>query len=205
MIASVNSAGSAPTDGDLAHLSSQCREYIASSLALLRKAERCRKGHAPVAASLYGWGAAEDITKAVGENWKDCGVAYSDERDLRTLVDALLVHDSEFMRAVAEVCDGDSDFSEKQRAIDEMIVNQPVEERNNQLDVCFRAAVSLRESFYDGDDISDRMLEYGLQGVARYINRMLLWLHQPHPPQGFRQYRWQEPFTLPAPAAERTE
>ena len=175
------------TDADRARLSAQCLEYADGSLAFLRKAERCRKNHELASACLYGWGAAEDSTKAVGENWKDCGVVYADERDLNALVNALVLYDSAFMQAVAAVYEGEGDFSEKQRAIGELVRNQPQADRDNQLDVCFRAAVSLRESFYEGYEIYELLLEHDLKRVARFVYRMLPWLRQPCPPDGFRQ------------------
>ena len=54
------------TDADRARLSAQCLEYANSSLALMRKAERCRKDNELAAACLYGWGAAEDIHESRG-------------------------------------------------------------------------------------------------------------------------------------------
>ena len=128
------------------------------------------------------------LRKAVGENWKDCGVAYADERDLNALVNALVLYDSTFMQAVAAVYDAEGDFSEKQRAIGELVRNQPQADRDNQLDVCFRAAVSLRESFYEGYEIYELLLEQDLKRVARFVARMLPWLRQPCPPDGFRQF-----------------
>ena len=175
-------------DADRARLSEQCLEYANSSLALLRKAERCRKDHDLAAACLYGWGAAEDITKAVGENWKDCGVTYADERDQRALVNALVLYDSAFMQTVAAIYDAEGDSSEKQLAIRELVRNQPQEDRENQLDVCFRAAVSLRESFYEGYEVYELLLEQDLNRIARFIARMFPWLRQPCPPDGFRQF-----------------
>ena len=175
-------------DSGWERLSAQCLEYASSSLALLSKAERCRKNHELAAACLYGWGAAEDITKAVGENWKDCDVTYADERDLSALVNALALYDSAFMQAAAAIYDGESDFSEKQRAMCELVGNQSQEDRENQLDVCFRAAESMRESFYEGYEIYELLLEQNLRRVARYIARMLPWLRQPCLPDGFRQF-----------------
>ena len=191
------------SDADRARLSRQCLEYADGSLALLRKAERCRKNNELAAACLYGWGAAEDITKAVGENWKDYGVTCADERDLRTLVNALVLYDSEFMQAVAAIHDSESEFSEKQRTIGELVRNQPEADRDNQLDVCFRAAESLRETFYEGYQIYELLLERDLKRVANFVARMFPWLRQPYPPDGFRQCQWQEPFTPPNP--ERAE
>ena len=183
-----DSASAALSDADRARLSTQCLEYADSSLALLRKAERCRKEDDLAAACLYGWGAAEDITKAVGENWKDCGVAYEDGRDQRALVNSLALYDSEFMQTVAAIYNAEGDSSEKQRAIGELARNQSQADRANQLDVCFRAAVSLRESFYEGYEVYELLLEEDLKQTARFVARMFSWLRQPRPPDGFRQF-----------------
>ena len=196
-------APDALTDDDRARLSLNCWEYATSSFTLLRKAQRCRNSRQLLEAGLYAWGAAEDITKAVAENWKDCGVSHEDERDLRNLVSGLLVFDSAFMQSVATVCDGEISHSEKSQAIDKLIRNQSEADYDAQLDTCFNAASDLQESFYD-DDVTEFYLDRGLKSVSTYISRMLYWLRQPHPPQGFRQYQWQEPFILPT-HLEQTE
>lgn len=181
---------------DLAKLSPQCREYATASPMLLRKAERSYASGEPLEACIYAWGAAEDISKAVAENWKDYGVTHQDERDLWALVHGLLRYDSTMMAAAAAICESELPFDEQQAAIKELVANQSSASLNSELDSCYRGALNLRECFYE-DQFTDYHLERGLPKIANYINRMLYWLRQPHPPVGFRQHNWQEPFAHP--------
>lgn len=184
------------TETDRASMTPQAWDYANSSFTLLRKAERCCRAYAPLQACLYAWGAAEDISKAVAENWRGYGVSHKNERDLWTLMQGLLVFDSKMMQAAAAICEADIPSAEKNQAIDALIKAQTKEEMETQLDTCFHAAERLRECFYHGD-VAETGLEQDLRRVANYINRMLYWLRQPHPPVGFRQYQWQEPFAHP--------
>lgn len=177
-------------------LSPQCREYAAASSMQLRKAERCYANGDPLEACLYAWGAAEDISKAVAENWGCYGVSHQNERDLWTLMHGLLLFDSKMMQAVASICEADIASAEKDQAIDAPIRAQTPQDMEAELDTCFYAAERLRECYYDGC-VDELQLEQDLAQVARYINRMLYWLRQPHPPVGFRQYQWQAPFAHP--------
>ena len=190
------------TCADRTRLSPQSWEYATAGFILLRKAQDCRNRNELQEACLYGWGAAEEITRAVAENWKDYGVERSDERDLKTLVYGILLFDSEMMRSVAAICDGEGSSDEKQQEIGKLVRNRSKSELESELDWLFHEAEDLREGFYD-DDTAELYIDRGLKSVALYIAKMLPWLRQPHPPQGFRQYQWQEPFTLPN--AERTE
>ena len=182
---------------DLAKLSPQCREYAATSPVLLRKAERSYASGEPLEACIYAWGAAEDISKAVAENWKDYGVTHQDERDLWKLVQGLMQYDSAMVAAAAAICESGLPFDEQQAAINELVANQSSASRRSELNSCYRDALNLRECFYE-DRFTEHQLKHGLPGIANYINRMLYWLRQPHPPVGFRQHNWQEPFAHPA-------
>ena len=183
-------------DAMLAGLSPECREYAAASPVLLRKAERSYASGEPLEACIYAWGAAEDITKAVAENWKDYGVTHQNERDLWALMHGLLPYDSPMVAAAAAICESELPFAEQQAAIKELVANQSSASMHSALDSCYRGALNLRECFYE-DRFTDYQLEHGLPKVANYINRMLYWLRQPHPPVGFRQHQWQEPFAHP--------
>ena len=191
------------TETDRACVTPQTWNYANGSFTLLRKAERCYRECAPLQACLYAWGAAEDISKAVAENWKHYGVSHGNERDLWALMHGLLVFDSKLMQAAASICEADITNAEKNQAIDSLISAQTQQDLETQLDTCFYAAERLRECFYDG--YTDELrLERDLKQVANYINRMLYWLRQPHPPVGFRQYQWQEPFVRPDEIANGT-
>lgn len=192
-------AGGVLTETDRAGLTPQAWDYANSSFTLLRKAERCYASWEPLQTCLYAWGAAEDIGKAVAENWKDYGVTHRDERDLWVLTHRLMQHDSEMMVAAAAICESSISSADKDRAIAALVREQTREEMEAELDTGFHAAERLRECFYEGD-VDDRCLEQDLGRVANYINRMLYWLRQPHPPVGFRQHNWQEPFAHPTKA-----
>ena len=88
------------TDADLSHLSPQCRERATASLILLRKARDCADEGELLQACVYGWGAAEDITKAVAANWKEYGVVCERYHDMRALVNSLSVTDPAVIKAV---------------------------------------------------------------------------------------------------------
>lgn len=194
-------ADTAPAEGvltetDRAGVTPQAWDYAASSSTLLRKAERSYASGEPLQACLYAWGAAEDISNAVAENWQKYGVSHANERDLWALMHGLLVFDSKMMAAATAICESPISSAEKDQAIAALVKDQTPQEMAAQLDTGFYAAERLRDCFYDGD-VDERCLEQDLGRVANYIKRMLYWLRQPHPPVGFRQYQRQEPFSHP--------
>lgn len=178
----------AMTDAEFACLTPQCREHAVASPVLLRKAQESLKHGQFLQACLYGWGAAEEITKAVAENWKHYGVVCERYQDMSALVNALSVTDPEVIKAIEH---WKSDYNE-------LGVQGSREALNDRLEALgwdwqqflangFSAATNLLECSSE-NRVREFTVEADLKRTERYITQMQLWLRQPCPPDGFRQF-----------------
>lgn len=176
------------TDADLARLSPQCRERATVSPILLRKAQDCASKGELLQACVYGWGAAEDITKAVAENWKEYGVVCERRQDMWALVNSLSVTDPDVIKAAEH---WKSDYDE----FGAQLSRQKLDERLQKLGWDwseflangFSAADNLLEAFYE-NKANEFIVKSDLQRVERFVAQMQVWLLQPCPPDGFRQF-----------------
>ncbi len=176
------------TDADWRQLSLQTQEYAATSPVLLRKAHACVSKGELLQVCVYGWGAAEDITKAVAENWKEYGVECRRPQDLRALVNSLSVTDPEVIKAVDN---WKSDYDE----LGEQRSRQALNDRlgalgwdwSEFLTSGFYAATDLLERFYESR-ANEFIVKNDLKRVEQFVAQMQVWLRQPCPPDGFQQF-----------------
>ena len=176
------------TTDDLARLSPQCREYATTSPILLRKAHDCVSKGELLQACVYGWGAAEDITKAVAENWKEYGVECGRPQDLRALVNSLSVTDPEVIQAVDI---WKSDYAELGEQRSRQALNDRLDalgwDWSEFLANGFYAATDLLERFYESR-ANEFIVKNDLKRVEQFVGQMQVWLLQPCPPDGFQQF-----------------
>ena len=182
------SPGETLADLDLPHLPAPCRERAIISTALLRKAEESLHCGELMQSCLYGWGAAEEITKAVAANWQQYGVVGDRWQDLRALVNALSVVDPDVIRAI-ENWSSDYDgqgVRQSWPALDDRLKALGWDRRDFLADG-FLAANDLLESFRE-NHATEFIVEHDLKLTERFVTQMRGWLQQPCPPEGFRQF-----------------
>lgn len=175
-------------DAELKRLSPQCREYAAASPVLLRKSQESLKRGELQQACLYGWGAAEEITKAVAENWKDYGVVCECYQDMDALVNALSVTDPEVIKAVEH---WKSDYDKLGAQGSRQALNDRLEalgwDWQEFLPNGFSAATNLLDCFCE-NRAREFTVKSSLKRIERFVTQMQHWLRQPCPPDGFRQF-----------------
>ena len=186
--ANVANVPDALTNAELERLSPQCREYAAASPTLLRKGQDCLHRGELLQACVYGWGAAEEVTKAVAENWKDYGVVCERYQDMRALVNALSVTDPEVIKAVEY---WKSDYAKlgaqgSRQALDDRLETLGWDWQEF-LPNGFSAATNLLECFYE-NSAREFTVKTNLKRTERFVAQMQLWLRRPSPPDGFRQF-----------------
>ncbi|MDE2786349.1 MAG: hypothetical protein OXL37_06760 [Chloroflexota bacterium] len=178
----------AVTDAELAYLSPQCRMHATASPVLLRKAQEALKHGELRQACVYAWGAVEEITKAVAENWKDYDVICERYQDMSALVNALSVTDPEIIKAIER---WRSDYDELGAQGSRQALNDRLEalgwDWEEFLTNGFSAATNLLECFSE-NRVREVTVEASLNRIERYIAQMQHWLLQPSPPDGFRQF-----------------
>ena len=175
-------------DAVLKHLAPDIRERAIASRVLLRKAQECQARGKLQQACVYGWGAAEEITKAVAENWKEYGVMCERPQDLRALVNALSVTDPKVIVAIDDWRDEADALDERYRweRLDDLLSAAGWDWQEFLADG-FNAAENLLDSF-DRNDVRGFIVEHDLKRIARLIDKMQDWLLQPSLPDGFRQF-----------------
>ena len=184
----IANAPDALADAELERLSPQCREHAAASPVLLRKARESLKHGELLPACVYGWGAAEEITKAVAENWKDYGVVCERYQDMSALANALSVTDPEVIKAIEH---WRLDYDElgaqgSRQALDDRLQALGWDWQEF-LANGFSAATNLLECFSE-NRVREFTVKNSLKRTERYVAQMQLWLRQPSPPDGFRQF-----------------
>lgn len=176
------------TDADLRRLAPHIRERAVASRILLRKAQDRQRHGKLRQACVYGWGAAEEITTAVAENWKEYGVECERPQDLRALVNALSVIDPKAFAAIddwkAEA--GTLEGQSRWKALDDRLTAVGWDWHEFLADG-FSAAENLLDNI-DRNDVREFIVKNNLERTAQLISKMQHWLLQPCPPDGFRQF-----------------
>ena len=180
-------------DDELARLSPQCRKHAVASPVLLRKAQESLKHGDLLQACVYGWGAAEEITKAVAENWRDYGVVCERHQDLWALVNALSVTDPEVIKAVEH---WKSDYAVLGAQGSREALDNRLEalgwDWQEFLPSGFSAATNLLECSHE-NSAREFTVNTNLKRTARFVMQMQHWLRRTCPPDGFRQFQNQKP------------
>ena len=169
-------------------LSPECREHAVASAVLLRKAQECLQCGDWEQTCVYGWGAAEEITRAVAVNWQDYGVVAADRRDMRALVNALSITNPDVIKAIEQ---WQADYAQRSardswQSLDDRLAATGWK-WDEFLSNGFSSAVSLLESFED-NRIIPAAVKHDIKRTARFVEQMRYWLEQPGPPDGFRQF-----------------
>lgn len=175
-------------DPEFAYLSPQCREHAVASSVLLRKAQDCLKHKDLPQTCVYGWGAAEEIAKAVAFNWQDYGVAGENWQDLWALSNALSVTDPDVIKAIEGWKPDYATLGAKGswQALDARLTALGWN-WDDFLANGFMAAANLQRSFEE-NRFSEFAVKEDLRRTARFVAQMQTWLRQPCPPDGFRQF-----------------
>ena len=197
------------TDAELAGLPRQSREHAIASSVLLRKAQDCLEHGDWAQTCVYGWGAAEEITKAVAGNWQDYGVVAARWQDLRALVNALSITDPD---VIATLEHWTSDYRKLGGAGSRQALGKRLAaagwDWDDFLAGGFSAATSLLEAFQE-NRVTEFTVKHDLKRTARFVAQMQGWLRQPCPPEGFRQFhnggKRASPLTPNPPTTETTE
>lgn len=175
-------------DPEFAYLSPQCREHAVASSVLLWKAQGCLKHKDLPQTCVYGWGAAEEIARAVAFNWRDYGVEGESWQDLWALSNALSITSPDVIKAIEK-------WQPDYAALGAQKSWQALDERlsalgwnwDDFLANGFIAADNLRKSFEE-NRCREFSVKENLKRTARFIEQMQGWLKQPCPPEGFRQF-----------------
>lgn len=191
-------------DTELAALPWQSRERAVASSVLLRKAQDCLERGDWAQTCVYGWGAAEEITKAVAGNWQDYGVVAERWQDLRALVNALSITDPDVIAALEH---WKSDYRKlggesSRQALDNRLAAAGWD-WDHFLAGGFSAATNLLEAFQE-NRATEFTVKHDLKRTARFVAQMQGWLRQTCPPEGFRQFHHGETRALPLIRNHRT-
>lgn len=172
---SANPASSILSDADRRRLSPQTRTYALASFELLRAAAGHLDNGDMRQASETGWGAAAQIVKAVGENWK------AQHR-------ALSVTDPDVIKAIEGWKPDYATLGAKGswQALDARLTALGWN-WDDFLANGFMAAANLQRSFEE-NRFSEFAVKEDLRRTARFVGQMQTWLRQPCPPDGFRQF-----------------
>ena len=175
-------------DADIQRLAPHIRERAVASRILLKKAQDCRRRGELRQACIYGWGAAEEITTAVAENWKEYGVECERPQDLSALVNALSVTDPIVIAAIDDWKAEADALEERSRwkALDDRLAAVGWDWQEFLADG-FSAAENLLDSF-DRNDVRELVIKRDLERTGQLISKMQHWLLQPCPPDGYRQF-----------------
>lgn len=169
-------------------VSPECREHAVASAVLLRKAQECLARGDWEKTCVYGWGAAEEIMRAVAVNWRDYGVVADDRRDLRALANALSITDPNVIKAIDQ---WNADYAQRGARNSWQTLDTRLDavgwQWDDFLSSGFSAAASLLESFED-KHIIPAAVKHDIKRTARFVEQMHYWLEQPGPPDGFCQF-----------------